>query len=242
MSNTFFDDRDTMVGQTYYQLIHSFGPVVQDFDTNVASGDGSLAFSDAKLHGTTLVNGDVDGAIVNGDVKDSLVGNGNVGVTGEDNAAAFGNGNQVASGEDINQAHGDVVDVEDSYLSESALGHSMVQSNDQMAWANDGSAVSFGHGDATGAGDQTVLAWGNHGNIGQVQGEDNEQEQEIEIDKSTDLDVRIEDSLNTDNSSHWDLDVDDSFNDISPVEIDDSFKVELDTDVDAGDDADVEVA
>ncbi|MPY95778.1 MAG: hypothetical protein GEV08_22810 [Acidimicrobiia bacterium] len=230
MSSTFFDDRDTMVGQTYYQLIHSFGPVQQDFNTNTASGDGALAFSDAKLHGTTLVNGDVDGALINGDVKESIVGDDNVGVTGDDNAVAVGAGNMVGQGKDVNLAHGDVVDVEDSYVSESALGHSFVQSNDQVAWADDGSAVSFGSGDALGAGDQKILAWGNSGNISQVQGKDNDQDQEI--DNSTE--VEVEESFNTDNSADWDID--ESFNHISPVEIVESFKVELEAEIDASDD------
>jgi hypothetical protein len=236
MALTFFDDRDAMVGQTYYQLIHALGPVQQDFDTNVASGDGALAMGDASLSGTTLINGDVDGPVVNGKVTDSIVGDHNVGVTGDDNAVAIGTGNMVGQGHDVNLAHGDVVDVEDSYVSESALGHSMVESNDVAAWANDGSAISFGSGDAEGAGDQTVLAWGNSGNIGQVQGEHNEQEQEI--DNSTE--VEVEDSFNTDKSTNWDLEVEESFNEISPVEIVDSFK--LDLDVDASDDDVIDVA
>lgn len=238
MAHTFFDDRDTMVGQTYYQLINALGPVQQDFDTTVASGDGALAMGDASLTGTTLINGDVDGPVVNGKVTDSIVGDHNVGVTGDDNAVAIGTGNMVGQGEDVNLAHGDVVDVEDSYVSESAFGHSMVQSNDVNAWANDGSAISFGSGDAEAAGDQTVLAWGNSGNIGQVQGEHNAQQQLI--DNSTELDVKVEDSFNTDNSTNWDVAVEDSFNEISPVAIVDSFK--LDLDVDASDDDVIDVA
>jgi hypothetical protein len=240
MPSNFLSDNDTMVGQTYYQLITALGPVSQDFDTTVASGDGALALGDANLSGTTLVNGDVDGALINGDVTDSIVGDGNVGVTGDDNAVAIGTGNMVGHGDDVNLAHGDVVDVEDSLVSESAFGHSMVQSNDQVAFADDGSAVSFGSGDATGAGDQTVLAWGNSGNIGQLQGEDNTQQQAI--DNSTDVEVEVEDSFNTDNSAHWDLEVDDSFNHISPVEIVDSFKVDLDAAIDASDDDGIDIA
>jgi len=236
MALTFFDDRDTMVGQTYYQLIHALGPVQQDFDTTVASGDGALALGDATLTGTTLVNGDVDGPVVNGKVIDSIVGDHNVGVTGDDNAVAIGNGNMVGQGHDVNLAHGDVVDVEDSYVSESAFGHSMVQSNDVAAWANDGSAISFGSGDAHAAGDQTVLAWGNSGNIGLLQGEGNEQEQEIETE------LEFDHSFNTDSSTNLDVDVDDSFNEISPVEIVDSFKLELNAAIDASDDDVVDIA
>lgn len=237
MALTFFDDRDTMVGQTYYQLINSLGPVQQDFETTVASGDGALALGGATLTGTTLVNGNVDGPLVNGPVNDSILGDGNVGVTGDGNAVAIGTANQVGLGHDVNIAHGDVVDVEDSYVSESAFGHSMVQSNDQTAWAHDGAAVSFGSGDATGAGDQTVLAWGNSGNIGQVQGEDNVQQQAI--DNSTTTEYKIDDSFNIDHSARWELEVDDSFNHISPVEIMDSFKVDLEANISDDDFIDV---
>ncbi len=256
----YLDDGDTMVGQTLYQLVSALGPVSLDTDATVASGDGSLALGDANLQGTTLINGSVDGPFVNGNATDSIVGDGNVGVTGDDNAVAIGTGNMVGHGDDLNMAHGDVVDVDDSIVSESALGHSLVESNDVSAYAVDGSAINFGSGDATGAGDQDVHNWGDDANIGLVQGEDNTQVQAIDesthvdvdttVDASTDNSIHLADAFNTDDSfntvdsfdtdasSHWDVDVDDSYNHLSSTDIIDSFKAEID----ASDDDGIDVA
>lgn len=210
--NLFSSDDDTNVAQTWFQLIQADGDVTQDFDTTVASGDGAVALSDTTLYGSQIISGDVEGPVINGN----------------DNNVAYGDGALALQDTgNVNIGSGTQVNVEDSYVSESALGEdNTVQSNDISAYAEDGSAISFG-GNAEGDGDTNVYAHEIDGNLSVVDGDDNAVQQlndeSWDWDASTNLDIAVDDSFNTDNSTN----------------ILDSFKAQIDASIDDNDGIDI---
>jgi hypothetical protein len=212
--NLFSNDNDTNVAQTWFQLIGAGGNVTQEFDSNLASGDGAVALGDATLYGSQIITGDVAGPVVNG----------------TDNNVAFGNGAvAVQDAGNVNIGSGTQVNIQDSMLSETAIGDgAVVQSNDITASAQDGSAISFG-GNAEGDGDTSVQANGNDGPVSVVDGDDNAVQQlhdeSWDWDASTTLDlaVAIDESFNTDNSTAFV----------------DSFKTMIDASIDDNDGVDV---
>ncbi len=210
--NLFSSDDDTNVAQTWFQAVLAGGNVTQDFDTTTASGDGAVALSDTTLYGSQIITGDVEGPVINGN----------------DNNVAYGDGAiALQDTGNVNIGSGTQVNVEDSYVSESALGEdNMVMSNDIEAYAEDGSAIAFG-GNAEGDGDTNVLALGNDGPVSVVDGDDNAVQQlndeSWDWDASTNLDVVIDESFNTDSS----------------VSFEDSFKTMIDASIDDNDGVDI---
>ena len=210
--NLFSSDDDTNVAQTWFQAVIAGGNIAQDFDTTVASGDGAVALNDTSLYGSQIITGDVEGPVING----------------TDNNVAYGDGAVALQDTgNVNLGSGTQVNVEDSYVSESALGEdNMVMSNDIEAHAEDGSAIAFG-GNAEGDGDTNVLALGNDGPVSVVDGDDNAVQQlndeSWDWDQSTNLDVEIDDAFNTDNS----VDFVDSFKTMIDASIDDNDGVDI---------------
>lgn len=177
IENPLISDDDTNVAQTWLQFIEGSN-VSQDLDSAVAGGDQSIAATAPiasellavgegnllaqGLTGSTIASGQVNGPVM-GDLTDSMVGDGNTGVTGDGNTAAFGQANTVVSAENANvgdgalvdavdsavsTGEGDAIEIEDSLVSESAVGHSTSQSNDTSVLATGGGVAAAG-GDAT---------------------------------------------------------------------------------------------
>jgi|RhiMethySRZTD1v2_1073278.scaffolds.fasta_scaffold938953_1 hypothetical protein len=216
---------NTAIGQTFFQLVSSMGDVNQDWDTTTASGPGAFAVNDANLSGTQIVMGDNDGQMVNGNATDSIIGEHNVGAIDNDGSAInFGAGGVAADGENNNIGSGELYNVEDSKLSETAIGHSQVQSNDIDVDADDGSAVAFG-GEAHGA-NVDADVWGTDGNVAIQAGEDQTQQQWNDESVHNDLDFKF-DYDDNDNIHNGDTNtvedsfkVDDSFNPFSNNHVD----------------------
>lgn len=160
---------NTAIGQTFFQMISSMDAVQETHSTTSASGIGSLALHDVHLDGTTIVMGDNQGAI------------------GDENALNYGSG-VAAVAENVNVGSGDLTDIEHSNLSETAIGHSMVQSNDVDVDASDGAAVALG-GRATGADIDNDL-WAEDVQLANQVGEDNGAN--LLHDESTELDVDLD--------------------------------------------------
>jgi hypothetical protein len=212
---------NTAIGQTFFQLISSMGNVNQDWDTTTASGAGAFALNDANLSGTQIVMGDNEGQMVNGPVKNSVVGEDNNAAINSDGPNNFGNG-IAAEGENVNIG-GEQYNVEDSKLSEVAMGHSLVSSDDTDIKLDDGSALAFGGGDAQGA-NVDANVWGTDGNVAiqagedQVQNQLNDESVEHEVKLDFDLDNKVHNGdTNTIEDS---FQVDDSFNPFSHNDVD----------------------
>lgn len=210
---------NTAIGQTFFQLISSMGNVNQDWDTTTASGAGAFALNDANLSGTQIVMGDNDGQMVNGSVHDAVIGEHNNAAIHSDGPNNFGSGIAV-EGDDVNIGSGEQYNVENSDVSESAFGHSQVQSNDMDL--DDGSAVAFG-GDAQAA-NVDADVWGNDGNVAiqagedQVQNQLNDESVEHKVKLDFDLDNKVHNGdTNTIEDS---FKIDDSFNPFSHNDVD----------------------
>ena len=190
----------------------------------VNSGDGAVQ-NTGTIYDSTIATGDVGGSVT-GDNYDSVVGDGNqvindstVGAAafGEGDAtnvvaqnANVGDGTQVVGGygdTNVNTGDGDFTQITDSNLNESVVGDGTVVSNDVDIDADDGAAVAFGGGAATGS-NQDVDIEGNYGTV-QVAGDHSNQ---LGV-----TDNSVNDSFNTQ------VEVDASGNDSYPDQSDDDF-------------------
>jgi hypothetical protein len=219
---TNIDDRDTTVDNSVNQNITAFGDVTQDFDNDVVSGDGAVAAGDGSQVNTG------DGAVqAGGDIGDAT------NVSAEN--ANLGDGtivSDVGGDATLNQGDGDLTQIDDSTIEESAIGAGgTVQSNDIDIDAGDGSSVAFGDGASSSAETQDVDIEGNSGTI-QVA---DEGDQTGFTDNSVTDSFDTEDSFNadldlTDNSVTDSFDTEDSFDEDHSV-TDNS----VDTTIDEGD-------
>jgi hypothetical protein len=249
---TVINDQDTNIDNSVNQDITAFGDVNQDFDNDVVTGDENALGGDGSqvnsgdgavqaggsIVDSTIATGDVGGSVT-GDVSDSVVGdNNNVIDDSSVGAASFGDGDAInaenvlqgdgtlvddISGDaNINTGSGDQTVVDDSIVSESAVGSGSVESNDIDIDASEGSAVAFGEGSSAEGTDTDIT---NDSGTVQVAGDDSVQI--AETDNS--VDASINDSFNTDAS------VDASINDSFNTEVDASINDSFDTDVEDND-------
>lgn len=201
----------------------------------VNSGDGAVQ-NTGTIYDSTIATGDVGGSVT-GDNYDSVVGDGNqvindstVGAAafGEGDAtnvvaqnANVGDGTQVVGGygdTNVNTGDGDFTQITDSNLNESVVGDGTVVSNDVDIDADDGAAVAFGGGAATGS-NQDVDIEGNYGTV-QVAGDHSNQ---LGV-----TDNSVNDSFNT--QVEVDASVNDSYNDQSD---DDGIDIDVHADAPA---------
>ncbi|HET6952704.1 MAG TPA: hypothetical protein VFI47_20150, partial [Acidimicrobiales bacterium] len=189
-------------------VVSGDGAVAAGDDAQVNTGDGAVQAGD-DISDSTIATGHVEGSVT-GDVEDSIVGDDNQAIIdSEVGAASFGSGDatnveaenavlgdgtivsDVDGDATLNQGDGDVIQIENSDIDESAIGTgATVQSNDVDIDADEGSSVAFGEGASSSAETQDVDVEGNSGTV-QV-GDDGDQ--------TALTDNSVNDSFNTEDS------------------------------------------
>ena len=152
ITNNFVDDRDTTVDNSINQDIDNRGGIFDqdiDVDSNVASGDGSVAADD--ITDSNVVTGD-DNVVGDGNVTgdDNVIGDDNEVVSGDGNTTSFGDGDatstdidgdvRVGDGSSFSTGSGDTVidnsdnsvDIDDSFQdnSETDIDQSLEDNDD----------------------------------------------------------------------------------------------------------------
>lgn len=206
--------------------------------SQVNTGEGATQ-AGGDIVDSTISSGDVAGSVT-GDNYDSVVGDGNAVIDDSSvGAAGFGGGDATnLQGENLNLGNGTIVDdtfgdanvnsgdgdlnaIDDSYVSESALGDGDVYSDDPTVVAEQGSSVAFGEGSTSSAEDQDSYIEGNYGNVNVA----DDGNQSGTLDASTNdsfntadsfnssfdaTDASTNDSYNTYDSGNYDLDATDA--------------------------------
>jgi hypothetical protein len=199
------DVEGSVTGDVYDSVVGDGNNVIDDSRVGAAAfGDGDAINAENVLQGDGTLISDVGGG---GDVPRLAVADDYPYDDGEVN---------------INTGSGDQTVVDDSIVSESAVGSGSVESNDIDIDASEGSAVAFGEGSSAEGTDTDIT---NDSGTVQVAGDDSVQI--AETDNS--VDASINDSFNTDAS------VDASINDSFNTEVDASINDSFDTDVEDND-------
>ena len=222
-------------------------------DSNIASGEGAVAFDGSN---SGVVNtGENSGVIADGDVDDTIIGDGNTQVGSAENVVS-GDGNTInqVDGDDNVVQSGDgnentQIDGDDATVIDSGGGE--VTNTDIDASGNAEVNAVVGDGNATVQGDENAAGFGsgdtaNFGSdndfddaqigFGGSTNQDNDVDIDTDIDTDTDIDVDVEDNSVTD-SGNIDQNIEDSFD----TETTDSFNEAENFDAELGDsDTDVE--
>jgi hypothetical protein len=230
-------------------IVTGDGAVAAGDHAQVNTGDGAVQAGDdiedslvntGTIEDSNIVDGNVGAGAVLGDDNQTINAGGSVGAAafGDGDATNVGEGNAVVGDDNIlvddntgniGFGSGDVIDVDDSNLSESVIGDGTVQSNDVDITADDGSSVAFGEGSTSEAtttdvdiDDSTI-----DGNL-QVAGGDDATQAAVN-DESINDSGNVTDSFNstyTDNSSYVDASDDDGTDFDNSANTDDSFNVD----------------
>jgi hypothetical protein len=257
---TTIDDRDTFTDASVNQNIEAFGDVNQDFDTNIASGDGAVAQSgdgtantgdgalvagdDLDIEDSTVNTGVVGGSVT-GDVDRGIVGDGNTALIDtevDDSALAFGGGDafndsQVVEGDGVVQND---IDGDANAANNTGSGdQTVVQDSDLDESAVGGSVQSNDVDIDADGGSSVAFGEGSDSDSGDVDIDDVDGNVQVAGDAATqaasnDESVTVEDSFQ-DNST----DVEDSFNEVdASINVDASDDDVIDVDDNDGLDVD----
>jgi len=222
---TIINDNDEIIDNSVNQNVTAFGDVNQSFDNDVVTGDGNALGGD----GSVVNSG--DGAVQNtGIIADSTIATGDVGgsVTGDNYDSIVGDGNQV---------------IDDSIVGAAAFGEGDATNVvAQNANVGDGTQVVGGYGETnvnTGDGDFTQISDSNLNES--VVGDGTVVSNDVAIDADDGAAVAFGDGAQA-TGSNQDVDIDGNYGTVqvagdnsnqlgvtdNSVNIDDSFKNELD--------------
>lgn len=248
--NDYFSDDDTVVDSSVNQTILAGGDVHQDFDTTTATGEAVA--NSGQIEDSAVIGGGVEDSVVAGDdanLEGSAVGDGNT-ILNDSDGSMVGDGNTSLYGNDIDGA---VALGGDATQAEQIAGGDAIQSSGN---------VNTGHGDQVNAEDSVVGTGGSEvtGNTGHMDNSNIESgEGDINAIQDSETegttfgsgsaeanDIQIDDSVGVNTGDHGeatgetdyqDVDIDDSAGVGVSNEGDAEGEVELEVELDLGDDA-----